>query len=161
MTSTAVKRSALALVAAVALWAAAAWIGLRPRPVLLVLTVVAAFVCTWLIEDLGAESHDLDLAAPRRRVVPRWGLDPRFSRLAAALRPPHDAHLVAAQVHATLVPIVDERLLARHGIDRAAEPERARALMDPKLTAYVENPPQPRRSQLAYLSDIITRIEDL
>ena len=94
-------------------------------------------------------------------MIPRWGLDPRFSRLASALRPPHDPQLIANQVHATLIPVVDERLRAHHGIDRAAEPDRAHAVMHPSLAAYVEQPPHARRNLMAYLSDIVTRIEEL
>jgi hypothetical protein len=161
MSAVFVKRLALAVLGAGGAWALTAWIGVRPRPLLLVLTVVAALACAWLLEDIATDRQELDLDAPRRRLVPRWGLDPRFSRLAAALRPPHDLHLVASQVHATLMPIVDERLLAHHGIDRAVEPERAREVMDPKLAAYVERPPEARRNLMAYLSDIVARIEEL
>jgi hypothetical protein len=161
MSSMLVRRLPLALVGAGGAWALTAWIGMRPRPLLLVLTVLAAFACAWLLEDVATDRYELDLDAPRRRMTPRWGLDPRFSRLAASLRPPHDAHLVASQVHATLVPIVDERLLAHHGIDRAVEPERAREVMDPKLAAYIERPPEARKNLMAFLSDIVARIEEL
>jgi hypothetical protein len=161
MTATTVKRLTLSLGGAGAAWAATAWVGLRPRPLLVVLTVLAAFVCVWVLEDLAADRHDLDLDTPRRRLIPRWGLDARFSRLSASLRPPYDAQIVASQVHATLVAIVDERLLAHHGIDRAADPERARAVMDPSLAAYVERQAEPRRNLIAYLSDMVTRIEAL
>jgi hypothetical protein len=161
MNATTAKRLAFALGAAGASWALTAWIGLRPRPVLVVLTLLAAFVCLWLVEDLAADRYDLDLDTPRRRLIPRWGLDARFSRLAASLRPPYDAHLVASQVHATLVAIADERLLAHHGIDRATDPEGARAVMDPNLASYLERPPEPRRNLIAYLSDMVTRIEAL
>jgi hypothetical protein len=156
-----VTRLALACCGGALAWAATAILDLRPRPALVVLLVVAGFAFVWLLEDVAGDRHDLDIAAPRARVVPRWGLDPRFLRLAASLRPPHDPQLIAVQVHATLVPLVDERLRAHHGIDRAAEPARARAVMHPALAAYVEQPPQPRRNLNAYLSDIVTRIEDL
>jgi hypothetical protein len=161
MSATTAKRLTLALGGAGAVWALTAWIGLRPRPVLVVLTSLAAFVCLWLAEDLAAHRYDLDLDTPRRRLIPRWGLDARFSRLSAALRPPYDAHLVASQVHATLVAIADERLLAHHGIDRATDPEGARAVMDPNLASYLERPSEPRRNLIAYLSDMVTRIEAL
>jgi hypothetical protein len=161
MSATAAKRLALSLGAAVIAAVVAEWIGLRPRPVLLVLTVVAGLVWVWLVEDLAADRYDLNLDAPRGRLLPRWGLDARFSRLSSSLRPPYDPGLVAGQVHPTLVAIVDDRLLANHGVDRATEPDRARAVMGPKLAAYVEGPPSPRRNLIAHLSEMVTRIEAL
>jgi hypothetical protein len=155
------RRAVLAALGAGLVWALTWWIGMRPRPLLLVLAVIAAFAFVWLLEDVASHRYDLDLQIPRGRLVPRWGLDPRFSRLSAALRPPYDAQLVANQVHAALVPIVDDRLRAHHGIDRDGEPDRARAVMDPRLVAYVEQPPQARRNLMAYLSDIVARIEEL
>jgi hypothetical protein len=153
------KRVAVPLVAAGAVWALTAWIGLRPRPLLVVLTVVAAFACWSLVADVAGARHALNVDAPRRRLVPRWGLDARFSRLAATLRPPHDPHLVASQVHATLVGIVDERLLAHHGVDRAADPDAARAVMGDVLADYIERPPATPRNLMSYLSGMVARIE--
>ena len=161
ISGTTMKRLALAIGCAGAFWAFTAWVGLRPRPLLLVLSVIAAFACVWALGDVAADRYVLDLAAPRRRLIPRYGLDARFSRLSASFRPPYDPHIVAGQAHTTLVAVVDERLLARHGIDRAKDPDRARAVMDPVLAAYVERPPGPRRHLIAYLSDMVTRIEAL
>jgi hypothetical protein len=159
VSSPTVKRLVLSALGCGGVWALTAWVGLRPRPVLVILTVLAALACVWLIEDVAGDRHALDLNPPRRRLTPRWGLDPRFSRLAASLRPPHDLDLVASQVHATLVGIVDERLGAHHGIDRAADPLAARAVMGPELSSYVEQPPAARRNLMAHLSDMVTRIE--
>jgi hypothetical protein len=153
------RRVAVPLLAAGAAWALTAWIGMRPRPLLVVLTVLAAFACWWLVEDLAGSRYALELDPPRRRLIPRWGLDARFSRLAATLRPPHDPQLVASQVHATLVGLVDERLIAHHGIDRAADPNAARAVMGDVLADYVDHEPTARRNLMPYLSDMVTRIE--
>jgi hypothetical protein len=161
VTATIVKRLVGAVLVGGLAALAASWFGVRPRPLLVVLLVVAVFAVGFLVSDLAADRYELDLAAPRARLVPRWGLDPRFSRLAASLRPPHDPQLIASQLHATLIPIIDERLRARHGIDRVAEPERARAVMGPDLVSYVDSPPRSRRNLMGYLSGIVARIEEL
>jgi hypothetical protein len=159
MTARWLTRLVFAALAAAVAWAFTAWVGLRPQPVLLVLTVLACFVLSWLMAEVGMRRQQIDLNAPRRRYTPRWGLDARFSRLSASLREPHDRELISHQVHAILLAIVDERLLAHHGVDRATDPERAREVMGETLARYVEQPPAARRNLMNHLSDMVTRIE--
>ena len=103
----------------------------------------------------------IDWAAPRRHSIPRHGLDPRFSRLARNLRDDREPGILATQVHATLVRIVDDRLMAHHGIDRVRDPAAAQALLGEDLARYVEEPPTARRGQIEFIHDLISRIEAL
>ena len=47
----------------------------------------------------------------------------------------------ARAVQRTLADLVDERLRQRHGLTRAADPERARALLGDQLWSYLATPP--------------------
>ncbi|MDG4821013.1 hypothetical protein O7635_03990 [Asanoa sp. WMMD1127] len=47
----------------------------------------------------------------------------------------------ARAVHRTIVEVADERLRQRHGVTRAGEPERARALLGDQLWSYLGTPP--------------------
>jgi hypothetical protein len=69
---------------------------------------------------------------------------------------------LARQLHASLVGLVDDQLLAVHGIDRAQDPDRARGVLGPELTRFVasEEPP-PRLMDVRVLRPIVQRIEQL
>ncbi|HEY7044036.1 MAG TPA: hypothetical protein VH419_10245 [Nocardioidaceae bacterium] len=138
-----------------------AWLGLRPRPVLVVLVTVSCFAVGWLLADLAARVTPVDWVAPRHRSVPRRGLDPRFSRLARKLRDDVGWEIAARDLHTTLVSIVDERLAAHHGIDRRQQPAAAQAVLGEELSGYIEEAPRVRRGQAAYVSKLLTRIEAL
>ncbi|MEX0846843.1 MAG: hypothetical protein WD023_03610, partial [Ilumatobacteraceae bacterium] len=65
-------------------------------------------------------------------------------------------------VHATLVAVIDDRLLAEHLVDRVAQPAQAAALLGADLHDFVESPPS--RQQWAdprFLPSILSRIEAL
>ena len=65
-------------------------------------------------------------------------------------------------LHRLLVDLIDERLTADHGIDRASEPQRAAVQLGDELAAFVAVPPSARQLRdSAYLSSILTRIESL
>jgi hypothetical protein len=60
-----------------------------------------------------------------------------------------------------LLRLTDQRLMARHGISRVDDPERAAALLGPELRALVaQQPPYPRMA-LREVDVLIDRIEEL
>jgi len=137
-----------------------AFVGLRPRPVLVIAVLLGGFAVAWLVADVGGRTVRIEWTPPRRRVMPRHGLDPRFLRLASLMKDETDRRLVSIRVHQSLVRIVDDRLQAHHGIDRSSQPEQATALLGPELSTYVDQPPD-REAHPRRLHDLIDRIEAL
>jgi hypothetical protein len=149
------------VLAAVVAWGFTTWIGLRPRPALVIAVLLGGFAIGWLVTDVGRRTVRVEWTPPRRRITPRHGLDPRFLRLASLMRDETDRRLVSFRVHQTLVRIVDDRLQSHHGIDRATQPEQAAALLGPDVSQYVDRPPATRDLHPGQLDDLITRIEAL
>jgi hypothetical protein len=154
------ERAGWVLFAGLAGWGFTAFVGLHPRPLLLAAVIAAAFAVGWVFTDLAADIDRIDFAAPRRRVAARHGLDPRFLQTARLLRD-EDRQLVSTRVHRDLVRVIDDRLTAHHGVVREAEPERARGVLGPELSAYVDQGPHPRQLHPRQLSALLTRIEAL
>jgi hypothetical protein len=66
------------------------------------------------------------------------------------------------RLRAALVDLVDDQLLAAHGIDRRTDPKRAAAVMGATLTAFVDDPALGRRlTKSRDLDRIVTLIEQL
>jgi hypothetical protein len=156
-----VVRGGCFVVAALLACVFTSWIGLRPRPVLVIAAVLGGFALAWMITDVGPRITRVEWTPPRRRIAPRHGLDPRFLRLASLMRDETDSRLVNFRVHQSLSRIVDDRLLTHHGVDRAAQPQQAAALLGPELTQYLEQPPTNRDLNPHHLNQLITRIEAL
>ena len=153
------RRTAYGLVWGLVAWGFTAWVGLRPRSLLVVVATVSCALFVGLLSELHTRVAAISWSAPRRQVRPRYGLDPRFSRLSQSLIENRDPDVLAAQLHATLVRVIDDRLVSHHGIDRTAQPEQAYALLGAELTAYV-NTPRPRSSR-KHLHELLSRIEAL
>lgn len=66
----------------------------------------------------------------------------------------------APLLHETLINLVDDRLLAHHGIDRAAAPEAASAMLTPRLQRLAVGPSR-RMATTGELERILTDIEEL
>jgi hypothetical protein len=99
-------------------------------------------------DDGSAPPDGLQLA------VSRW--DTRLSWV----RLQHDLDHFARTVQPRLIQLVDERLRLRHGVVRAADPQRARALLGDPLWTFVT---QPTRSDVtpANLAALISLMEEL
>jgi hypothetical protein len=122
-----------------------------------------------LVAAIGFVVYDLDAAV----LTVRWqrgasvaptatGLDPRVSslrmRLAAADRDGYHAR----QVYGSLVDLIDDQLLAVHGIDRAADPDAAAVALGPELHRFVATGRPPARlTSVRVLRPIVQRIEQL
>ncbi|MEP6665170.1 MAG: hypothetical protein ABJA81_01865 [Nocardioidaceae bacterium] len=142
-------------------WGFTAWVGLRPEPALVIGLTLVLFVAGWLVAGIAAETAPVEWKPLHRSSGSTFGLDQRFSRLSQSFSDGTDPQYVADQVHHILVRVIDDRLAARHGIDRQTDPQAARVVLGERLTSYVEQPPRPRRGNVSYLSDLVTRIESL
>ncbi len=152
------RRTAYGILSGLVAWGFTAWVGLRPRPLLVVIAVVSCALFVGLLSVLLPRVTAISWSAPRRQVLPRYGLDPRFSRLSQALIENRDPDALTAQLHATLVRVIDDRLVSHHGIDRTVQPEQAYALLGAELTAYVA---APRPGSRKHLHELLARIEAL
>jgi len=71
-----------------------------------------------------------------------------------------DAARFAGATQPALIELIDERLRLRHAVDRAADPERARELLDPQLWKFV-NEPVTRRPTARDLAALVAAMEAL
>jgi len=152
--------------AVVVIWAAVVAVGvlfqMSPRPLLLAAAVLAGGSLLWLVTDIGTatQTSRWQIAATVSQVT--RGSDPRVGILHRSLSDPDDRRGYSRNVHPTLVSVVDERLRTRHGIDRAAEPARAREVLGDDLADFLRQPcPGPAGREPRHLADLLTRIESL
>lgn len=82
-------------------------------------------------------------------------LDPRFSRLSQALAETDDAARVSAFLHDSLVETADTRLRDVRGVDRAEQPEAARALLGNRVADYLNGPPPLDRNPFSPTVDAV------
>ncbi|MBI5090491.1 MAG: hypothetical protein HZB15_16985 [Actinobacteria bacterium] len=132
-----------------------------PSPVLLagIAAVILGGLCLLLdVSDLAGAASWEGFYRPEPL---RKGDDVRVRVLQGQLlhgRSLDDGHAL----HALLVDLIDDRLLAERGVDRAADPQRAAALLGPTLVQFVSAPPSPRRLRdAAFLASIVDHIESL
>ena len=132
-----------------------------PRPVLIAGLAAAVASALWLLTDLADVAEPTSWTAafdPGR--LPR-GADLRIRALQGQLA--HGPSMDDGRaLHRLLVDLIDDRLVADHGIDRALEPDRAAVALGPTLAAFVVAPPSSRQLRdPSFLSSIITLIESL
>ena len=150
-------------------WACAGWValcavgylgGLHPSPLGLAAVVATGALAVWTIVDMSllvtapAWSHLAHGSTPPGRG------DPRLTRLHRDLRSASTSPASAAELHAIMTRLVDERLLDRHGIDRHDEPDRAAATLDPAVQRLLHDASQ-LPTDPAALSALLDRIESL
>ncbi len=130
------------------------------RPAVLVLAGIVAVVSAVILVmiDLSNAVIRVEWTRPRQVRRSRPASDPRVSSLRTQL---YDARWFgSADLRATLVDLVDDRLLAHRHIDRATHPAAAMEALTPTLRHLVTDH---RRSAVAVrqLGRIITDIESL
>ena len=154
------KRIALAFAGWAALCAVGYLGGLHPSPLGLAAVVAAGCLAVWTIVDLSSL-----VTAPawselsHGTTLPGRG-DPRLTRLHRDLRSASTSRASAAELHAILTRLVDERLTEGHGINRHDEPDRAAATLDPVVQRLLDDPSQ-LPTDPAALSALLDRIESL
>jgi hypothetical protein len=135
--------------------------GMGPTVVLAPLGLLAVAAC-WLVSDLGNRAVPTDGVAPSAALPPPARVDHRLMTLrnGIAYGRPDDAS--TDRLRAALVDLVDDQLLAVHGIDRHVDPHRAATVMGATLAAFVDDPALARRlTKPRDLDRIVTLIEQL
>ncbi len=148
-----------------ALWlvvAVAAWIlGNQPRPGLLALYLAVGAGLLWLFLDVSADTETARWPGAREEPVREPGEDPRLGQLRRVVGQHLDAREIGDALHRRLGELADQRLMARHGITRDGDPDRAADLLGDDLVAVIDaQSPYPRLSP-ARISALLQRIEDL
>jgi hypothetical protein len=151
-----------------------AWAGVVAVPLLggrLIHVALAALVAAvfsvvwWWLADVGSMAEEADWSTVSGYSLRGRGADPRASRLQRMTRDVLTGNnAVGSDVvlaHA-LVDIIDERVLAHHGIDRVADPERYAVVVGSDLAAFVEAVAGDRATVRSHqLPALISRIEHL
>ncbi|MGI8577853.1 MAG: hypothetical protein ACR2KG_08015 [Nocardioidaceae bacterium] len=133
-----------------------------PSPLILGGIVVTIFMALWLWTDTFRVTDSSSWAPPSPSFVGQRGVDHRVQRLTGLLASGRYQANVAAEVHSSLVKIVDELLETRHGVQRAADPVAARAILGDQLWGYVSRPARQRLTGYrTYLAELLTEIEAL
>ena len=150
---------ALVVVAIWVLLSLGLWAGDASPAVLLLGAVIAATVAVVVVSiDLATAISGIEWAS-RPTSVP---LDAADDPVVTSLR--RQIHAASwggsSQLRDTLLDVIDERLLAHHRIDRAADPAAATVVLTPRLRRFVE---RQRRREVApgELRRILTDIEML
>jgi hypothetical protein len=136
--------------------------GMGPQVVLVAALGVLVGAGVWFLTDL-ADVTDGATAVPMGTTKePAARADRRVMQLRTGLAYGRPDRASLLQLRATLVDLVDDQLRAVHLIDRAQQPEAARAVMSDDLYAFVTDPDsatmltEPRR-----VDHIVTLIERL
>ncbi len=132
----------------------------RSKPAILTLGAIIALLAVG-----AALASDLD----RARISDSWpqtqGAQLRQTRGSERVEHVRARARAAAKsesnsLHTTLVGLMDDRLLGKHGIDRIHDPESAEPLLTPLLRRLLEGPTR-QLSQANLLAEILTEIETL
>lgn len=131
------------------------------------LPLVASLVV--LVAAIGFVVYDLEAAV----LTVRWqrsagtiptatGSSSRVSSLRNSLLAIDRDGYLARRLYASLVDLIDDQLLAVHGIDRAHDPDAARVVLGPELARFVATGQPPSRfTDVRVLRPIVQRIEQL
>jgi len=136
-------------------------LGGRPAPGLLALVVAAGGLMLWTVLDAvdrhRAPAWDREEPPPIRPA----GEDVRLVGLDRVLAAHLDGRVVGDTLQRTLMALVDQQLMARHGVSWRVDPGRAGTLLGPELLGLARQcPPYPRMSEHE-IDVLLTRIEEL
>jgi hypothetical protein len=152
------------LLTALVLWLSAtvvlAVLGNDPRPGLLAGLVAVATGLWGLFLDATATAQPVRWQLEADEPVRARESDARLDLLERVVAAHLDARDTTDQLQRCLAALADERLVARHGVSRRADPDRAAQLLGRPLTDFLAQP-HPRRLSLAQIDLLLTRIEAL
>ena len=159
--TTARRKWTLRIGTALGVWvvtvAATGLLGNDPQPGLIALVIACGAGLLWLYLDVSAAAEparwrlvDDDPIRPR-------GEDPRLAMFHRVVAGHLDSRDTNDQLHRYIAAIADQRLVARHGISRLADPDRAATVMGPELTGFLAHP----RARLSQINHLLDRIEAL
>ena len=161
--TTARRKWTLRIGTALGVWvvtvAATGLLGNDPQPGLIALVIACGAGLLWLYLDVSAAAEparwrlvDDDPLRPR-------GEDPRLAMFHRVVAGHLDSRDTNDQLHRYIAAIADQRLVARHGISRLADPDRAATVMGPELTGFLAHPRA--RLSLSQINHLLDRIEGL
>jgi len=132
---------------------------MRPSPIPLAGIAFAIGAAISVLVDLADLAEPVSWHAMRDSGGLGRGADPRLRTLHRQLvrAPGRDSE----GLHALLIRLIDDRLLAEHSIDRAADPQRASEMLGPDLTTLVAGKPPRNLTNPEVLATILSRIEAL
>ena len=159
------RRAVLRVAGAFVVWAGlvglARVLGAQPEILLVGLTVGAAAAAFWLCVDAVGETDAGRWELLDDEPIRPPGQDTRFAALTRMVNGHFDARRPDDSLHRELVSLIDQRLMARHGVSWSVDSERASALLDPGLTSLAEQqPPYPRMTR-QQVDVLLSRIEAL
>ncbi|MGH3445285.1 MAG: hypothetical protein ACRDPB_07910 [Nocardioidaceae bacterium] len=155
------QRVVLAFVVWLGVCAGTYALGGTPKPGLVALTIVAVAAVLILFLDLSVTTEPSVWEVPREHPVRSRGEDPGLARLNRMLTAHQVGNTVSSTLHDHLVGLLDQRLLARHGLTWSADPGRAAALVHPDLVRFAEATDPYPRLKPAQIDVLIDRIEEL
>ncbi|WP_151524583.1 hypothetical protein [Serinicoccus kebangsaanensis] len=142
-----------ALVCAVIIGGLLYYIGSLPHslPVVVLAVLLSGLVVALTMWGMTSTSQDVEQAywvsTPRQESAPPDAMDYRLLRLRRDLRDAVERDDRGDEIYPVIRELAAERLLAHHGVDLDAEPERAREVLDPHLQAYLDHPPSDTRKR--------------
>ena len=154
-------RIALGIVTWVVVMAVALFLGLEPQPVLLALAVATVGLTLVGYLDSVASVASNSWAVVDTEAARPPGEDRRLGVLTLVVESHLSAHRVDDTLRRQLLHLLEQRLLARHGITLDADPEQVSATIGPELGALLaQRAPFPRMN-IRQIDVLIERIEEL
>ncbi len=155
------RRAVLGALIWFGLCAAGFALGARPQPLLLALAVTASGTALLLLVDTFAQTPRTTWTLRGDDLARAGETDARLGMVVRLVNGHLDARQPSNQLRDYLLQLVDARLMTHHGITMEAAPDRARALMPPELSQFVDDKPPHPRLTLAQISRLADRIGDL
>jgi hypothetical protein len=155
----------VAAIAVITLVANVAMVVSGMGPNVLLLTVLGGLVgvMIWTLTELADTTPAAAPISANVRSAPPPRSERRVTRLRTGLAYAGPNGLVFEQLHGSLVDVIDDQLRVAHQIDRASDPDAARAVIGDELQAFIDDRDtattalaRPRR-----LDHILTLIEQL
>jgi len=133
------------------------YLGAGFHPASLLALAVAVCVLAWVATDLSDGLRTARWEGPPGRTQMNRGRDFRLAYLTRLLGE-DDLH----EAHRVLVRLTDQILLGRYGVSRAAQPDRARAILGRDLDDFLAHAPVASPHDYHHrLPAALSRIEDL
>ncbi len=132
-----------------------------PDVVLVAAIVLTIGIALWATRPLSADAPRPALPSSPSEQPPPTSPDLRAAALRQAVGDGGSRDHHARRIREQLITIVDDQLLTVHGIDRAAEPERAHRLLGPELNRLVHDPASVDRLTERRLDRLLTEAEAL
>ncbi len=131
-----------------------------PNVVLVAAAAALVGSVLWFMNDLASVAVSTDGVPTSAAPEPTVSADRRVARLRSGLAYGRAGDPSFERLYENLTELVDDQLLAAHQIDRAADPERARATIGDELHRFLNDPGAARTlAQPRTLDRVLTLVE--